>query len=883
MGRYAPQGRTAGSQAVILVLLTLLAGIGFSLTPGTFTDYVWQGDYHAPASPPNQTLSCQEFQPNSSFCDQVDTMGPQQREQLILASLYTPSPEESQDLVRQHNSGLGIGAYYENVSITPGGPADGAWGENGSLRNMWFRLIQIYPSVYDERDGYFYVGDQPGVQTQTRLSFVVANPTDGEWCAQKYDIKGYDVSLTKSVGSFSTMGRILPVATLLKEGEKTNLTLRMSAIGEYGYELSAFSGSANSSVPGGSGNETAPTPRECVLNVTNHTVDTLTLSRVYPIKRYPTTLQYEHVVSVPPSGFAQGIVRLKLPSDFLSYEIRIKGYTFSVSRHDLKFVTRGQLEGVLGLDLISSPGRSGTLRMSGVNESDDGIFYTAELRYKLPVEAPDIGPQDCSFTLRTPFGTKQIPDPTNPDDVGGGCQPTRSPGQIVLSLVEIKDNSGLVRAVVEDPLGNKREGAVVVFTAQAQSWQKPTNSEGVAEVWIPQTPSMMEVQTSLIGSQDVTDAQAMLFLPGKGTYVQGEKSLLDMTWERAPILLILLLISSLMVWLVRRRSSAVLLLILILAAALPALWAQEAGVNGTNDVIAQVPAGGADSGGIGNLQMTMEACRNYDFNNAVRHFGECTEAYQLSQEFSSMRTTAVVLIANIAPLVVATPDITPYQDAYANMMRIALALFRVAWAFNSLYLILNIFNPAKRNEALKQYVWLLVFVIFAFFSFSLIRESINAINSISTWIAGTNASSTLTQASLSAEFVAENYEMLKLVLPFLNITYLVLLARYVSVIGMMLFFPFSLLLFFTSATRGFGRAALTVTFASLGLGVINAILLLIYSILAKTTDPALAGSFATTFFSASFIIFFGFVNLLVLCVAFLSGIVFIGAGRGGEG
>ena len=248
-----------------------------------------------------------------------------------------------------------------------------------------------------------------------------------------------------------------------------------------------------------------------------------------------------------------------------------------------------------------------------------------------------------------------------------------------------------------------------------------------------------------------------------------------------------------------------------------------------------------------------------------------------------MRTTAVVLIANIAPLVVATPDITPYQDAYANMMRIALALFRVAWAFNSLYLILNIFNPSKRNDALKQYIWLLVFVIFAYFSFSLIRESINAINSISTWIAGTDASSTLTQASLSADFVAENYEMLKLVLPFLNITYLVLLARYVSVIGMMLFFPFSLLLFFTSATRGFGRAALTVTFASFGLGVINAILLLIYSILAKTSDPALAGGFATTFFSASFIVFFGFVNLLVLSVAFLSGIVFIGTGRGGEG
>ncbi|MCL6088592.1 MAG: hypothetical protein M1530_00305, partial [Candidatus Marsarchaeota archaeon] len=280
--------------------------------------------------------------------------------------------------------------------------------------------------------------------------------------------------------------------------------------------------------------------------------------------------------------------------------------------------------------------------------------------------------------------------------------------------------------------------------------------------------------------------------------------------------------------------------------------------------------------GLGDLQATLDACQNYDFTNAVRHFGECAQSYQMASEFTSMRRTALVLIANIAPLVVATPDITPYRDAYSNMVQIALALFRVAWAFNSLYLILNIFNPTKRNEALKQYIWLIVFVIFAYFSFSVMREGINAVNNISTWIAGTDAAATLTQAGLSAQFVAENYEMLKLVLPFLNITYLVLLARYVSVIGMLLFFPFSLLLFFTAATRGFGRAALTVTFAGLGLGVLNAILLLIYSILVRTTDPALSGSFATTFFSASFIVFFGFVNLLVLSVAFLSGIVFIG-------
>lgn len=318
-----------------------------------------------------------------------------------------------------------------------------------------------------------------------------------------------------------------------------------------------------------------------------------------------------------------------------------------------------------------------------------------------------------------------------------------------------------------------------------------------------------------------------------------------------------------MMWVMRKRSGStwVILPLLLLLSFAPHLHAADGGD------IAQA-----------DIQYTLDACKNYDFDNAVRHFGECAEAYRVSTEFSSMRRTAAVLVANIAPLIVANPDISPYRSAYSNMVLIALALFRVAWAFNSLYLILNIFNPAKRSQALKQYVWLIVFVIFAYASYSIVQDTISALNSLSVWIAGTDASATLSQATLSAEFIVENYEMLKLVLPFLNLSYLVLLARYITVIGMILFFPFTLLLFFTSATRGFGKAAMAVTFASLGLGVLNSILLLIYNILLKTADPTLAGGFASTFFSASFIIFFGFVNLMVLSVSFLSGIIFIGRG-----
>ncbi|MCR4333152.1 MAG: Ig-like domain-containing protein, partial [Sulfuricaulis sp.] len=558
-----------------------------------------------------------------------------------------------------------------------------------------------------------------------------------------------------------------------------------------------------------------------------------------------------------------------LPSDFLYYQFMVKGYTYTVSRRELAVRRWGQIYPLLRLSLIDAPSRSGTLHITAISENDSGDgAYSAELHYKLPVEVPDIGETDCAFRLVTPFGTH---------DVERACTTARAAAQISLNVLRIQNGEGTIQALVVDQLGNPLEGTEVQFTAAGTTLSATTDVNGVAVAQIPQGQSTMGVAAAVLDSSGVSGSSSIIFLAGDAARNKNGGGLLSAVVERAPILLIVLLVSTLMMWLWRKRSAWLVLLLAL--ALLPALsWAQSAGDNST------AAAGGAQNEGVLDVQATLDACRNYDFGNAVRHFGECAEAYQLINEFSSMRGTAIKLIENIGPLVVATPDIRPYRDSYANMVRIALALFRVAWAFNSLYLLLNIFNPTKRNEALKQYIWLIVFVIFAYFSFTVIQGAVAAVNSVSEWVAGKDAAASLTQATLSANFVSENYEMLKLVLPFLNFTDLVLLARYVTVIGMILFFPFSLLLYFTSATRGFGRAALTVTFAALGLGIINATLLLIYNILTTAAvDPALSGSFAATFFSASFIIFFGFVNLMVLAVAFLSGIISIGQSRGESG
>ncbi len=820
--------------------------------PGHYTDYVYSQDYRAPERPADLPLNCTFFHPDDNTCSVLADIPPSAQNATTRALIARATPEENQDWVRFWNSRLPLGAYYDNASDTYAfNQSDGAGGENGSLRNVWMRLVDFYPSVLDEKDNAYYLPSQALMYAPVSLQFVVPNPADaGDYCAQDYRIDGYDFELTKRVGDYSTMGVILPVQALLRPGEAANLTMRLSAVGAYARNFSKW---ANLTACDGNGCNYSTV---CKLDHSDAKTDTLALERNVSIKAYPSQTSYENSLAVPKSGFAQGLMRVHLPSDFLYYTLMVKGQSFTVRRNELQVHQRGDTYPVLDLHLVPAPGRAGTLQILGLNESGDGVYYDAEIRYRLLVAAPDIGQADCQFAWASPFQTYVTPN---------ACEPARTIPTLRLLVPNDTGATRRVIAKVEDQLGNPLPGLDVEFTGLSINVFTRTDQTGQAFILVPVRESTQTVVAQLVGSPDVAGASATAFMPGRGAAGgaagAGTASLLA---AGAPIVLIIAILSALMVWLGRKRSAWLLLSMLLLLGALAIpLRAQSSNQSSS----------GPD------VQSTLDACKNYDFNNAVRHFGECASAYQISTDFNALRSTAGLLAANIAPLVVANPDVAPYKPAYANMVLIALALFRVAWAFNSLYLILNIFNPIKRSEALKQYGWLIVFVFFVYGSFILLQDTIGVVNTISAQVAGPDAASTLQQATLSVSFVVENYEMLKMVLPLLHLTYLILLARYITVIGMILFFPFTLLLFFTSATRGFGRAALTVTAASLGLGVLNAILLLIYNILVKTADPTLTGTFASTFFSASFIVFFGFVNVLVLAVAFLSGIFFIGQNR----
>lgn len=829
-------------------MLLLFLAFPYAIVSGSYNDYTYQTDYLQPVQPAPTPLNCSFFYRDGTTCDILQKIPDNSKDNVLLGIIRRLYPDENQDWIRFWNTRLPIIDYYENTSLEDLNITDGEYYSNNSLQNTWIRLLNIYPSVYNEKKKFYYVPNQALILGASNVDFVVPNPQGNDWCKQEYDIGGYDVSQKSIMQGFETESQIVPFSSALPQGEIRNFSYSLFVNATYAQRLWRWQN--NTECIGANCTIT----QDCVLNISNYITDRINLSTSVPLKRFSDVFTYENRMAVPKQGFAQGVVDLTLPQDFLFYQLTIKGQTFRLRKSDLKIVKRGEIYPVLQLNLITSPSRDGTLHITSLVEEETEDTYRAQIRYKFYVQDPNVSESDCHFYMMTPFGVEEVVD---------ACTTARSSAKISLKVTNISSGQALVIANVTDQFSSPIEGIEVEFSGTTQPITKSTDLFGLSAITVEQRESTQTIIAKIVGSQEYATAQQAVFLPGKGAGTKGNWQLPTLVGQALPIFLIVIIVSSLVIFLMRKRSNTAWALVplLLMLCATP-IFSQADAIDDLD------------------VSATLDACRNYDFDNAVRHLGECSESYRIVTEFSAMRRTATVLVANIAPLVVANPDITPYKTTYSNIVLIALTLFRVAWAFNSLYLILNIFNPTKRSQALHQYVWLIVFVIFSYASFSIVQDTISAVNSVSIWVAGTDASDTLSQATLSAQFVVENYEMLKLVLPFLNLSYLILLARYITVIGTILFFPFTLLLFFTSATRGFGKAALTVTFAALGLGIINAILLLIYNILVQTQDPALAGSFASTFFSASFIVFFGFVNLFVLSISFLSGIVFIGGNKG---
>ncbi len=820
----------------------------YCLESGLYSNYIYETDYRGVNLPYPISIDCNYFYENTSTCMILDKISNESKQSVILGLIKRTYPDENHDLLRAWNNHLNISKYYDQSTLFGLNITDGQFASNGSMKNVWIRLINIYPSVFKESENYYYVPDQALLISGSNADLIIPNPKEGEYCKQNYDIKGFDAIKKTNIKNFETQSQIIPFSSILSVGEQANLSHSLYVKSNFAREIWTMQDSGSCS------SENCTVPKVCKLNISEQVYDTAFVNVSIPIKRYSNTFSYQNEIAVPTRGFAQGVINLELPQDFLFYQFTIKNQVFRLSKNELKITTRGEIYPILQLNLISSPSRSGNLFITSITEDNYDTVYRAQIRYKLYIDSPNISDADCHFYMMTPFATQEVLD---------ACNSVRSTASMNLEVFTTQNSTtAIVNATVKDQLSNPIESIDVEFVSADLRTVKKTDANGIASASVNRKESTQTLVARVLDTQQYAQTQSTIFLPGVGASPQGESQILGLILQALPIFLIIVIVSFLVRILMRKRTGGLFALLLLVFLLSPSLYSQAVDESGNLDV-----------------QSTLDACRNYDFENAVKHLGECSESYRIAVEFSAMRTTASVLVENIAPLVVANPDILPYKERYADMVLIALSLFRVAWAFNSLYLILNIFDPTKRSKALHQYAWLIVFVIFVHVSFSILQDGVSAVNSVAGWIAGTNAADNLSEATLSTQFVIENYEMLKLVLPFLNLSYLILLARYILVIGMILFFPFSLLLFFTSATRGFGKATLTVTFASLGLGVLNAILLLIYNILVQTQDMALAGSFASTFFSASFLIFFGFINLIVLSISFLSGIVFIGGGN----
>ncbi|MFN3910303.1 MAG: hypothetical protein ACK4J0_03685 [Candidatus Anstonellaceae archaeon] len=828
--------------SICLLFIFLFLNFSDAKNPGTYFDYIYLSNYQEP-TPVQEELNCSFFfTTDTSPCAILDKIPSNLKEQITLSLIKKLDAQENQEWVRYWNSKVAM-PTFENATFPPSNYSDGIFFSNNSLQNAWVKILYIYPSVFDEKDQAFYLPSQSLLLKKSNLDFVINDTKDSEEiCKEEYFVSGYTYDIVAKIEDYQTRGLILPISNLFNSSEKKNLTILFS--GEGKYQKRVFTKQNSTTCEG----LNCTIVINCVLNSSSTIVDKVEGNFSLSIKFYPDILEYQNLLAVPQKGFANGIVHLKLPKDFLKYELKIKDNIFIKSKNDLKLVKRGKNYPLLQLNLIPSPSQSGNLYISSLNESEDENYYYATLVYRIYLDQPNISSNDCNFKLYTPFYQKTIEQ---------ACDSSRSIPSIKLEIKKIENSKATILAKVTDQLDMPMSNAGILFSGEKEKKIIQTDSKGVGQIEVDQREDTFTLGAIVLGSEEYGSAKAFIFVPGKG--INQEKQKIkgeDLVGFLIVIFLIILSFNLLMKWSSGKRSTgsfSFLFFFLFFSIFSSFFYSQQA-----------------------DYLQTLEACKNYDFDNAIRHFGECAESYRAVSEFNAMRTTANIIITNIAFLVVATPNIEPYKTAYSNMVAIALALFRVAWAFNSLYLILNIFNPKKRAEALAQYIWLGVFVILSFVSYSIITQSVNLLSGVSQWIVGQEPAEILTKSTISAEFLAENYEILKLLLPFLNLSYLILLSRYILFITLFLFFPFTLLLFFNSSTKGFGKALLGITFMVFVLSLINSILLLIYKMFVEIGDITLQNTLGSTFFSASFIVFFGFVDLLVIVIAIISAIALIG-------
>lgn len=280
----------------ILAFLLFLSPLVYPIISGSYTDYTYQTDYSPPIEPTKTNLSCTFFYRDGNTCNILTKIPDDSKDSVLLGIIKRLYSDENQDWVRFWNSRLPIKDYYENATIEELNISDGQYYSNNSLQNTWIRLINIYPSVYSEEGGFYYVPNQALILGASNVDFVVPDPQEADLCKQEYDIQGYDVAQKSIISGFESESQIMPFSTTLDNGEIANLTYALFVNGTYSQKLWKWQNTTECD------GANCTITQSCELNISNNTVDSLNLSVQVPLKRFSNEFSYNNQMAVPQKG-----------------------------------------------------------------------------------------------------------------------------------------------------------------------------------------------------------------------------------------------------------------------------------------------------------------------------------------------------------------------------------------------------------------------------------------------------------------------------------------------------------------------------------------------------------------------------------------------------
>ena len=500
-------------------VLICMASCLNALTPGTYADWIWDTDYHAPEMPADRL--------NPTYSNCISMFGTEKECGKIAES--DASEEEKRYLMLQMYAGMNNDTYAEaanewNENVDFGRYSPGAEGMSGydgnSIRNAW--IVMLIPGVEDE-SGRTWIRNGTEISERHNIEMVIEKLEMSGACRISYDIKGYDYEIEAFADGQKIDGNIL-ILDGKKYGDIVNVEEKMTFMAEWSADVYRMK-SVEVCEKDEEGATQCRTEKRCKYDHTEVYKESGEASQTRQFYCYDENFNASNYMEGSEGwfygAFPEGeALEFIISSDSLgniSYLAKLSGYEL-VEDEEMKpyavlKARTAQISGESGTGMLLLRGASyRTLpdaKQSLVLEEMNGSVYSL-VNYRMPNGYANATDVKCCVVFNSHFSnfTGEIPcgyDPNLKADIN-----------ITLENVSENENITLVKIKFFNPMNNQTFGGKEIgFTYNYTSFNITTDDNGEAEFVLNNTIDGAFLSARFETDLSVPSAKTRIFVDGK--------------------------------------------------------------------------------------------------------------------------------------------------------------------------------------------------------------------------------------------------------------------------------------------------------------------------------------------------------------------------------